>query len=253
MKFEFILIVVCFCFTSLQSANAESLPNIPNRHVIDDSKVLGKAPKNAIEELLIKHEQLTGQGVYVAVFGKNSTGKLSEISPRIFQNWLSQLKKDQDLVLLSTAPEEARIDSSYSLDALLPPKKSEEIVSQFVSPELRRDHTDRALFSGIIQILTQLQSPLIESGKIQEVLKQTPEFSSLLNEDDSGPEVWMIALLLGTAALSATFWIRHKRKQDMLIMSPMSSTESLDEKSIGDSSSDSNDSDNTDPPNQASA
>lgn len=155
------------------SSAAKSIPNPPYYYVLDEPQILSPAITRSLQALLIEHDRTTSEQVVIAVFKSLENEDLVEFTNRVFTQWkIGQRGKNNGVLLaLYWDDRKARIEVGYGLEPLLTDAKSKGVLEDFLIPELRAGSPDRALSLAALEILRILESPLIENGKAQEILR----------------------------------------------------------------------------------
>lgn len=187
-----------------QTASAlEPLPNAPTYYVFDNSKIISDKARRALEALVIEHDRLTGEQFMIAIFPSEDGQNSKEISEQVFSHWKIGKRGQNNGILLSlfSPSQEVHITLGYGLENVLTPDKTKEIVHDTIDPKLQDKQIDEALVLGTYQILDLLQSPLVQSGKADEIIKSL-KFNepSALSEEIPSSSI-SILLFVGSIAL----------------------------------------------------
>jgi len=205
LKSLFLSLGLLFLGTS-HAVLPQSIPAVPYYYVLDEPKALDRHTLQTLESLLVEHDRLTGEQFMVAIFEEIARGDIPEWTNRVFTKWKIG-KRGQDngaLLMVSLKNHEAHLLAGYGLESILTSAKSNEILSDFVLKDLKRNHLRRALKKGVYQILETVESPLIQSGKAAQSLK-TDE-SDLFSGDASYTSLsgaWIFLFSLGIFLLLA--------------------------------------------------
>lgn len=172
---QFIPIIALSLATALDSgvARAKDVPPSPSSYVLDEPHVLSSSTKKSVASLFAQHERLTGEQVVVAVFDSIEGEDLVDFSNRVFKTWkIGQRTKNNGILLALYWKEHlARIEVGYGLEPLLTDAKSKDVLEDFLIPELKNGQPDRAVSTASLEILRIIESPLIQDGKAQQILK----------------------------------------------------------------------------------
>lgn len=152
---------------------AKAIPESPYYYVLDETGSLSPGIQRSLQALLMEHGRLTGEQVVFAIFKSLEGEELVDFTNRVFKEWkIGQRRKNNGALLaLYWQEREARIEVGYGLEPILTDAKSKGVLEDFLFPELRNGNVDRALSLAALEILTILESPLIQSGKAQEILQ----------------------------------------------------------------------------------
>jgi uncharacterized membrane protein YgcG len=108
--------------------------------------------------------------------------------------------------------QEAQIEVGYGLESVITEEVSKKILGESVFPELKGHQVDAATLQGIYAILEELNSPLVQSGEANELLRKKGIDASILIEPaPSLSHVWIAGLILGLVCLAWAFYYLKKR------------------------------------------
>ncbi len=109
----------------------------------------------------------------IAIFDSLGDEDLVDYTNRVFSAWkIGKRGKDNGVLLaLYWKDHKARIEVGYGLEPLLTDAKSKQILSDFLIPELKAGQPDRALSLSALEILRTIESPLIASGRAEQILR----------------------------------------------------------------------------------
>ena len=149
------------------------LPEVPTTYVLDEPHVLQEKTQRVLQQLLHEHDQATGEQVVVAVFQSLQGQDLVHWTNQIFQKWqLGQKEKDNGVLLaLYWQDRQMRLEVGYGLESELTDAQSKMILLDYLKPLLRAGHPDEGLTSAALQVLSLLESPLVENGRALQILK----------------------------------------------------------------------------------
>lgn len=199
------LFLLCGIFLGAPPCWADkSIPPPPTYYVLDEPRVLNASALQAIQTLLVEHDHATGEQVVIGIFQDLENEDLVDFTNRVFKEWkIGQRGKDNGVLLsLYWKNRKARIEVGYGLEPLLTDAKSKRVLTQILIPELKAGHPERALSLAVIEILQILESPLIQSGKAQAILKAGGYRGSFVPSQKPALNGWVIWLVLGVILLS---------------------------------------------------
>jgi uncharacterized protein len=151
---------------------AKDVPPPPPYGVLDEPAVLTPAGKQALETLLTEHERLSGEQLVIAIFNDLEGEDAVTFSQRVFKGWGVGLRGKSNGLLLALywKNQKARLEVGFGLELALPEGKPEDVLEEFLVPELRRSEPYRGLSLATLEILRLLESPLVADGKAQKIL-----------------------------------------------------------------------------------
>ncbi len=156
---------------------AARLPAAPTYSVLDEPQVLSERARIALETLLVEHERITGQKIVVAIFKSLNGNDLNDWTNRVFAAWKVGQREEDDGALLAVywQEQQARIEVGYGLEDDLTDAKAHDLLETYLTPELKAGHTaghlDRGVTRAVFQILQTIDSPLIESGRAEQIIR----------------------------------------------------------------------------------
>jgi uncharacterized protein len=192
-------------------AAESALPPSPPTHVLDEPGILSPRVGQALRALLAEHERITSEQVLVAVFKTLGEEDLVDFTSRVFSSWKmgTRGKDNGALLALYWNDRKARIEVGYGLEASLTDAKSKRILEDYLIPELRRGDADRALSLAALQILETIESPLIENGRAEQILRDGGVRGSFASRgfDEGAPtaRAWWVWIVVGFCALFFAF------------------------------------------------
>lgn len=186
---------------------AKPIPAPPQYYVLDEPNALSPAIKRELESLLVEHDRLTGEQFLIAIFNSLDDEELVSFTHRVFSEWkIGQRGKDNGLLLaLYWKDRKARIEVGYGLEHLLTDAKSKEILSDILIPELRAGNPDRGLMLSAEEIFTTIDSPLIQSGRVQQGLTSPAMRRAEARARSQGGASWLPWIFLGAALCVIVF------------------------------------------------
>ncbi|MDR3606177.1 MAG: TPM domain-containing protein [Oligoflexia bacterium] len=177
------------------------IPPAPAQYVYDEPHALPKATASAVDALLIEHDRATGQQILVAIFNSLQGEELNDRTNEIFRKWgIGQRGKDNGALLaIFWNDHQARIEVGYGLEDTLTDAHSKRILTDFLIPELKAGHPERAIPMAVYQMLVTLDSPLITNGLADRILRGEGRFRGDWTEVSNAPMAhgWWVWLVLG--------------------------------------------------------
>lgn len=201
-----------------QGSSQNSLPLPPQYSVLDSAKVLSPSAIMTLSTLLIQHDQLTGQQFIIAIFGSRTFRNPAETSTannpiqwtkELFDHWKVGNRGQSNGILLSVFidSKEAAIQLGVGMDTILTSEKLNEIIQDYIIPELKMNQPTKAIAIGVYQILEAIQSPLIESGQFNQILAQTGfNKNYLIPSKPSLTHSWGLFVALGLLLIGFVFY-----------------------------------------------
>lgn len=181
---------------------AQSLPPVPQYYLLDQAGFLTSGQQKAIATILIEHDHATGQQLVVAIFKSVPEPEdASQHTRRVFEEWqIGKRGSDNGaLLMLYVQEKKARLEAGYGLPALDEARASA-VLNDFMAPELKASHPYRAVGLSVLEILRTIESPLVESGRAEQLLEQGGLEGSLRPVSHgigTGPVTWVGFLMIG--------------------------------------------------------
>lgn len=177
---------------------SQQIPPSPQYYVLDEPHVLSKSIYESIQTLLVQHDHLTGEQVVIAIFNNLNNEDIVTWTNQVFTNWqIGQRGKDNGVLLaLYWSDHKARIEVGYGLEPILTDAKSKDLLENYLTPELRNTNPDRAISLTTLQILRILDSPLLQNGKAEEILR-SGGFQGSWKPIKTPQHGWSVWLILG--------------------------------------------------------
>lgn len=166
--------------------------------ITDPENTLSAEAATAVYTLLTEHEQSTGEILRVGV--------LSDLEKASLDAWVqADQPPPAHAVYLGIAPQrsQAEVLAGIEIEPKIPAAQSRHLLRQVIEPLLRartQDRVDRAVVKGIQGLFEILNSPLLPSGRVEEVLQALPKPLPELSPPSSS-KTWMIPVLLGFVLL----------------------------------------------------
>ena len=202
-------VVALLAFSIAAIAHGGSpIPPSPTYYVLDEPSLLAPQSLRALQKLLVEHDRVGGEQVMIAVMKELGDEDISERTRAIYREWkIGQTKKDSGVLLALYAKEQkGMVLAGYTLELPLPEVKARAIVDEVLLPRLHAGSPDRAVAAAALEILTLLESPLIQSDKAAEILAPIRE----LPESSGGGSLWIwifaLAVIVTPSALG--LWSR---------------------------------------------
>lgn len=191
------ILILSSVITPSALANKE-IPPPPQYYVLDEPHVLSRSIYESIQTLLVQHDHLTGEQIVVAIFTSLDNEDIVSRTNQVFASWqIGQSGKDNGVLLaLYWNDRKSRLEVGYGLEPLLTDAKSKELLENYLTPELRNRNPDRAISLTILQILRTLDSPLLQDGKGQEILR-SGGFQGAWKPASTSQGGWSAWLILG--------------------------------------------------------
>jgi uncharacterized membrane protein YgcG len=195
----------CHADAASQGSPHDSIPPIPQYYLLDEASLLTPKQQKALATILIEHDHVSGQQIVVAIFKRLPRGDVKEdasaYSRRVFDEWQVG-KRGQDngaLIVVYAEEKKARIEAGYGLDAL-DDAHAGVILRDFMAPELRAGHPYRAIGLSVLELLRVIGSPLIESGRAEQLLELggiQGSFKPVAHGLGTGRLTWLAMLAIG--------------------------------------------------------
>lgn len=201
-RWQLCLVTVLMALPFGAFAAPPPLPLPPQMYVLDEASVLAPKTVNALHSLFLAHEGATRQQIVFAVLKSLEGEDLVTRTNQIFQFWkIGQKGKDNGVLLaLYWQDRRARLEVGYGLEHILTDAKSKTVLAESLTPLLKQGKPDDALIVTALQLLTVLQSPLIQDGSASRILAEGGfrDFQSLrANKTRPVPShlIWVFLLL----------------------------------------------------------
>lgn len=154
------------------SPSAQALPAPPRLNLFDEAALLTSQQQKALESILVEHEQAAGERIVIAILKSAEGQDPAQAAQPLFEEWIvNQGQDDGTLMAIYADDRKAWIDSAYGIEILDEAGKAA-IIRDFILPELKAGHPYRAVGLSLLELLRVLQSPLIESGRAEQLLQQ---------------------------------------------------------------------------------
>ncbi len=186
---------------------ARGIPPVPPQFVYDEAHLLPEKAVRTLNLLSAEHERASdGEQIVTAVFQSLEDEDLPSFTNRVFSKWkIGQRGKNNGaLIAVYIKDRKIRIEVGYGLEPLLTDALSKRIISRVLAPEIKAGHLDQALVHALLAVLDVIESPLIESGRAQEIT-QSSGWQKLEPSVLSAPEKAMGPGVL--LLIVAGFWI----------------------------------------------
>ena len=181
---------------------ANPIPSAPSSYVYDEGKVFSQKAKAAVQGLLAAQDHRTSEQIIIAGFESLDGEDLVARTNSIFQAWkIGKREKDNGVLLAFYWKErKVRIEVGYGLEALLTDAKAKRVISEFIIPYLKQNEPDQALVASSLAILKTLNSPLIESGEADKILK-AGGYHGYSHFRANAQKAWAVWVFLGVIIL----------------------------------------------------
>ena len=188
------------------AASAKTIPAPPPYYVLDEPHVLDAGSLRALERLLTEHDRVTGEQVVAAIFNSLDNEDPVAFTNQVFTNWkIGRRGKDNGVLLaLYWKEHKARIEVGYGMESLLTDAKTKDLIADYLVPDLKAGHPGRAMGQTLLQLLTVLESPLVQSGEALRILRGAGSGNRgarIRVGPVSASAPWPIIILLGGALL----------------------------------------------------
>lgn len=182
-----------------------SVPPPPKLYVLDEPDALPAKAEESLQSLLIEHDHLTGEQVLIAIFDSLEGEDVVDYTNRVFGEWkIGKRGKDNGVLLaLYWKERKARIEVGYGLESLLTDAKSKLILSDHLIPELKRGNPARALALAATEILRTIESPLVQGGKTDQLLRSRRFRADAAPSE--APRSWFVWIALAAVLLTIAF------------------------------------------------
>lgn len=122
----------------------------------------------AMDTLLRKHEDATGDQILFAFFDSLEGEDLVDYVQRVFQHWKLGSKDAKNGVLIAVfiKDRKARIEVGYGLEPVLTDAMSMRVLDQSLFPQLKAGRPEQAVVNSAVHILSILKSPVIDAETV---------------------------------------------------------------------------------------
>jgi uncharacterized protein len=165
--------LICAAVLPAHAASDKAIPPAPYYYVLDEPHVLSPETLRAVQTLLIEHDRISGEQFLVAIFKSLGDEDPVDYTNRVFSAWkIGKRDKDNGILLaLYWDDHKARIEVGYGFEGVLTDAKSKQILSDVLLPELKNSNPNRGISLAVLEILRTIGSPLVQSGKAEQILK----------------------------------------------------------------------------------
>lgn len=201
-----IALVVASATTGLASPNKQ-IPPPPTYYVLDEPHLLNQQATRALQALLIEHDRATGEQIVVAIFNSLDGEDLNDFTNRVFQKWeIGQREQDNGVLLaIFNQDHKARIEVGYGLEPKLTDVKSSRILRDYLIPGMKAGQPAEAVTQSALQILQTLESPLVQNGRAQQILRSGGVLRQNINSSQPLSVMkggWIVWLFLGLVLMT---------------------------------------------------
>ncbi|MFL5813485.1 MAG: TPM domain-containing protein [Bdellovibrionia bacterium] len=196
-------VALCFAITGVTAGHAaapnKQIPPPPTYYVLDEPHLLDQQATRALQALLIEHDRTTGEQIVVAIFNSLEGEDLNDFTNRVFQKWeIGQREKDNGVLLaIFNQDHKARIEVGYGLEPLLTDVKSSRILRDYLIPGMKAGQPAEAVTQSALQILQTIDSPLVQNGRAQQILRSGGMLRKNINSAEPMKGGWAVWLFLG--------------------------------------------------------
>ena len=205
-----------FLIPFISIASPRPLPPAPPSFVYDEAKALEPETVEALQRLFKAQERVTGDQVVFAVFKSLGGEDLVSWTNRVFHAWKIGKKGKDNGVLLAVywSDHKARMEVGYGFESKLTDAKSKRILEEFLSPNLKINLPDRALTQTALEVLTVLESPLIQNGEAVAILRgaHISHAAAPPPIHSAGHFVWLVLSFFLILIFGRAFFYRGDRK-----------------------------------------
>jgi uncharacterized protein len=184
--------------TGFASPNKQ-IPPPPTYYVLDEPHLLDEQATRALQALLIEHDRTTGEQIVVAIFNSLEGEDLNDFTNRVFQKWeIGQREQDNGVLLaIFNQDHKARIEVGYGLEPQLTDAKSSRILRDYLIPGMKAGEPKEAITQSALQILQAIDSPLVQNGRAQQILRSGGVLRQEINSTQPIKGGWIVWLFLG--------------------------------------------------------
>lgn len=152
-KLLFVFLLVSSSLFNFAHADFQSIPELQTR-VTDLTASLSANQITHIEQNLKNLEQSKGSQVAVLIVSTTKPESIEDYSMRVVEKWELGRKGVDDGVLLLIAKQDRkmRIEVGYGLEGAITDLSAGRIISEYISPELRRGSFYHGVLAGTEQI-----------------------------------------------------------------------------------------------------
>lgn len=154
-RFYATLLILLLGVSSLQANSDRLLESLhPSGHVNDFAGVMRSDDRQATELILIELEQKSGAQVAVVTLKSLEGGQIDEVATRLFERWkIGQKGKNNGLLLLAAMEDRnARIETGYGFEGVLPDASAGRLIDQYIVPAFRKGDYSGGLRSGAVAL-----------------------------------------------------------------------------------------------------
>jgi uncharacterized membrane protein YgcG len=153
-----------------------AVPERPEAGVVDAAQVLPLAALKATERILLEHQRLTLETVYVVTYAASPAEGIDAAALGLTEGWKAETPRPPNVVVIAVDAEKGKlgIAAGLGLDSVVGggSERVREIRRVFFDPEWKSGKKNRALVFAIMETLRTLESPLISSGEATEAYER---------------------------------------------------------------------------------
>jgi hypothetical protein len=143
----------------------------------------------------------------VGIFTNRQGTSLPDWSKQLYRHWKVGARGQDNGVLITYFSDlnGAHVETGIGLDSIISPEKKTEIANSITHTGLIEGKLDAALLSGAYLLFKALQSPLIEAGRVDEILKHyqlEPALHPTSQWDAFFSTSWVFFFLIGIIAIT---------------------------------------------------
>lgn len=179
-----------------------ALASRPSSPVWDPTHALSTPLLSALSQALEEHRSATGEDVVLAIEPATEPGEISVRARELASTWEIGQTDRQDMgIFILVQPNRglAWIAASDAFSSTLGEEKIWELVSETFDP-IFGSHPQAAIAGLVAGTLEGIQSPLIESGRL-EALLQDADLGMQLQPPSGIAKIWHLFLVLGLTTL----------------------------------------------------
>jgi uncharacterized membrane protein YgcG len=151
-------------------------PAPPESGVVDSGQILPLPALKATERVLLEHQRLTLETIYVVTFAESPAEGVEKAALSLTDAWKAETPRPPNVVVIAVdaAKGQLAIAAGLGLDAITggATDRTREVRRVFFDPEWKSGKKYRALVFAIVETLRTLESPLVTSGEAVEAYER---------------------------------------------------------------------------------
>ena len=173
------------------------MPPQPQYYVLDDAHALTSEQTQALSTLLIEHDQATGELLMIAVLASAENSDPAARTHEIFEAWDVSRKVGGNGAVIAVFVKEhlAAIQAGYGLSTRLTDS----------AVKILTVDTFQALGLSTLEVLHDLESPLIENGRARALLRAAGFKNTSIPKTPKFTSAWMLWILAGAGLCIMVF------------------------------------------------